>query len=272
MGRARSRAQLDRLVAVVGTTPLRDAEDARVWTSRLRALPGDEPGELAKALLRAYRHGALDAARWAALTGTAPDRRDTIDRGIRWLWDAFVHDGLAHVRAIDGGNDTPTMIRRWAWQPRWILMSQDEDLLLMRDDLMPALFAILEEPDVPKRDYVLSIIEHHARDRAAMAARNGAGLDEALALAASLRPAAERVGSPRLASYLARLAAYREAGPVDHAGALQRLRDLARCSEPSVDEVALESVAGGFVGTLKHSGGDRRLRIDARTGAITLEG
>jgi hypothetical protein len=270
MSNRKVREALDRLEAVVGGVPVGDAAGVARWVARLRELPGGEGAALATALLRSYRHGRLTPARRTALTGAPPTALTEIDDAVRRLWDAFATADLARGFSEDSTNDSFAMLRRWAWQPRWFLMSQDEDLLLMTPHHVPMLFDIARDAAVPKRAYLLSIIAHHARDACAAAAWSGRGLPEALGAAEALAPRAREIAADALAEYLERLGSYARPARVDEAGALQRLLDLARCSAPPPDAVTLRRVAGGWLGLVKHSAGDKAVRIDAATGAITL--
>ncbi|MFY0539256.1 hypothetical protein [Nannocystis pusilla] len=81
--------------------------------------------------------------------------------------------------------------------------------------------------------------------------------------------AGPEVGAPELAAYLERLGSHAVGGPVDRAGAEQRLLDLGRCHEPPRSALDLRAVDGGWEGWLIISARDRRLRIDAATGRMT---
>lgn len=273
MSRARQRAEFARLVEVLSPAPWQgDERSVGAWVERLQALPGDEGPQSARRLLRAYRHGALSPERWAELTGAPPRIASDIDDAIRRLWDAFAAAGLTdpyrtedHVGRIRAG-----LARRWAWQPRWSLMSQDEDLLLMEDALVPTLLEVAAERRVPKRTYLLEIVQHHARDSCCQAAYHGHDLEATLRRAAGWAPQARAAGAPELAEYLERLGRHALRGPVDRAGAEQRLLDLGRCAEPPRRALDLREVDGGWTGWIVHSAGNRRLRIDAATGRMTL--
>ncbi|WP_434419441.1 hypothetical protein [Nannocystis pusilla] len=199
MARARQRAEFARLVEVLRPVEWQDeARCVEAWVLRLRELPDEEGAQLARNLLRAYRHGLLAPDRWAELTGAPPQRASDIDDAVRRLWDAFAAAELAKPYRTEEnvGRVRAGLARRWAWQPRWYLMSQDEDLLLMSDALVPTLLAVAAEPRVPKRQYLLEIVAHHARDSCCQAAYHGQQLAATLRRAAGWAPQAREVGAP----------------------------------------------------------------------------
>ncbi len=261
MSRARREAEFERL-----TQALRGASEVEGWIARLQSL-GEEGPTLATSLLRAYRHGALSDARWAALTGRPPSRAWEVDETIRRFWDAAAEAGLSKKYSVQAVGEDAGAIRRWAWQPRWILMEQDEDLLLMEDRLVPVLFAVAAVREVPKREYVLSIVAHHARDSCSAAFYRGAEMTGTLRRVAGWAEGARAVGAEALAEYLERLGRHAIPGPVDRAAVVQRLRDVARCQEPPAEQVAVVEVEGGFEGVLVGSV-HRRLYFDATSGAV----
>lgn len=261
---------METLCTVTDATSVDTESGVARWVERLRARP--DGAALATGLLRAYRHGALTADRWAALTGAPPREAYEVDDAVRRLWDAFVAAGLAKPLSIEDIHGAPASVRRWAWQPRWILMSQDEDLLLMHDTLVPALLSAAAEPGVPRREYAISIVAHHARDACAVAAWNGGDLTAALLRAASWAPQARDVGATSLVEYLERLGRHAVSAPTDRDGALQRVMDLERCVAPSPDEVTLREAPDGWLGRVTRSISPRGhwLHVAAATGAVTL--
>lgn len=271
LSRGRQRAEFARLVAVLADAPWVGSESAQVWAGRLQAL-GEEGSGLAVSLLRGYRHGALNRERWLALAGEAASAAHSVNEAIGLLWDAFVAAGLVRESSSENWTQviTPAVLRRWAWQPRWHMMEQDEDLLFMRDDLMPELLAVAADRHVPKRKYMLDIVGHHARDSCCHAAYHGEKLPETLLRVASWAPLATAAGATSLAEYLERLGRHAIPGPVDRPEALQRLRDLGRCGEPTIDAVKLRAVDGAWQGLLIHSGGNRTISIDPATGRIMV--
>lgn len=67
-------------------------------------------------------------------------------------------------------------------------------------------------------------------------------------------------------------AGYARPAPVDRDAAIQRLVDVARCGPPSPGKVQLVAADGGWEGLLPHSAGNKRIHIDAATGAMRLAG
>lgn len=266
MSRGRQRAELERLTAVLGGA--RGTGDVLVadWLARLRADP--DGSTHATILLRGYRHGALIPERWAALTGRPPSEPSEIDDTLRRFWDAAAAADLVRGHSYEGVGTNRNAIRRWAWQPRWHLMQQDEDLLLMEDALIPTLLELTGERRLPKRDYILEIVAHHARDSCTHALFWGERQLETFKKVAAWAPAARVVGAGALASYLERLGSYARRGPVDRDAALQRLVDVARCHAPPPDKVQLVAADGGWEGLLLHSAGNKRIHIDAATGEM----
>jgi len=119
-------------------------------------------------------------------------------------------------------------IRRWCWAPGWVLLSQDEDLLLMDAAQAPWL---LDEArrGCPKRTYVLQIVAHGVRDRLHHALWEDAGIAAELEAAAQLLPLARGTRDPELVAYLERIVSYAESRSVSSAEVVQRVRDLRRC-------------------------------------------
>lgn len=268
MSRGRQRVEFERLcAALLGARGVGDALVGE-WIARLQALPGEEGAALATSLLRTYRHGALWPDRWTALVGRPPEVFAEIDDTLRRFWDAAAAAGLTRAHSIDGVGHNRQAIRRWAWQPRWYLMEQDEDLLLMDDVVVPMLLEIAGEPGVPKRDYMLEIAGHHARDTCSAALYWDRDLAKTLTRAAAWAPAARAVGASALAEYLERLGRHAQRGPVDREGAVQRLVDLARCQPPPPGKIEVAEVPGGWAGPLLFSSTSTRIRIDAATGVM----
>jgi hypothetical protein len=271
MSRSRERARFVELQAALAGVAFPDlAAGVDAWAAALLARPAAEATRLARTLLRAYRHGALTPARWEQLTGRPPVDDVEVDRAVARLWDVLAGAQVVPAYSEDAGDGSPAMLRRWAFQPRWCLLSQDEDLVLMDDAHIPVLLDLAADRRVPKRAYLLEIVAHHARDSCSHAALWGRELPGTLARVAAWAPHARRSGGADVAEYLERLGSYARPGPVDRAGALQRLIDLGRCAPPTRAAVRLTERDGAWEGTLVHSGGNRRLRIDAATGAITL--
>lgn len=264
MSRARQHAEFERLAGVLTGAPY------PAWTALLQARADGKT--LATDLLRAYRHGALIPERWTALTGQPSPDLAEIHAAVRQLWDEFVAAGLVKPYSAGSWSQTvtPGVIHRWAWQPRWYLTEQDEDLLLMEWDLIPALLAAAADPRAPKRDYIHGIVAHHARDQLYQAVHDDKDVPTCLRRAAAFAPQARTNGAAELARYLERLGAHADEAPVDRDGAEQRLLDMGRCSEPPRDKLDIQSIQGGFEGNLITSGSKQRVRIAAATGRITL--
>ncbi len=128
-----------------------------------------------------------------------------------------------------GGNPDAESVRRWCWIVPWHLYDQDEDLMLMRDELV---IPLLEEAAAgcPKRAYAREIATHHLRDQAHAKLRSGA---EALRThLESLAPFVDSARSTRdqeLVVYLERLQSYAKPQRVTREAALERVSDLWRC-------------------------------------------
>lgn len=264
MSRARQRQENDRLVAILAGAPWRD------WTARLQVL-GDEGRALARSLLRAYRHGALTIERWTQLAGRAPRDLAEIDDTIRQLWDALSAAKLVDQTSIGEWNAALTrgLIHRWAWQPRWYLVEQDEDLVLMDHSWIPILLEVAADRRVPKRDYLIQIVAHHTRDWACHAFYNAEDVAGTLPRLAAWAPQARAAGATALADYLDRVGTYAAERRVDRDAAVQFFLDLGRCSEPPRSKLDVRPVPGGYEGLIIHSAGDRRFRIAAATGEVT---
>lgn len=163
------------------------------------------------------------------LTAVGASGRTDADRRIARLWRKLPQRLTA---GLDVECDAPSDadIRRWCWIDGWHLMSQDEDLLLMDDALVPLLLEEVGE-GCTKRDYVLAIVGHHARDSAHHALWDGAKrLAARLRRIARWAPLAKAVGADELATYLDRLGGYAKPRKVDEADIRQRVFDLRRCS------------------------------------------
>jgi hypothetical protein len=155
------------------------------------------------------------------------------------LWDELVKVGLAEC--VDGFPElwTQETLRLWAYTGQWLITSEDEDLALMDEAFAPGLLAIAAEPQCPKREYILGIIRHWARDRAGAAAGRE-GFSELVARIAQHAVLAREANDIDLANYLQRLGSYAIPAPVDREGAHQRGLDLTGCAEPKPDEVKVE--------------------------------
>jgi hypothetical protein len=159
--------------------------------------------------------------------------------------------------------------RRWCWVPGWYAMSQDEDLLLMRDALMRPL---LEEAAAgcTKREYVLSIVEHHARDSAHHALWDGAhDLEPRLRRIGGWATLARNARALALATYLERLGSYAEARDIDEAEVQQRVYDLRRCSADASRTPAIHREGRRWVARLDRANVlEGWLVVDSTTGRM----
>ncbi len=166
-------------------------------------------------------------------------------------------------------------IRRWCWSPGWELMSQDEDLLLMNDKAVPL---ILEEATYgcPKRDYAVHIVAHHVRGSLHHSLwgspPNLEKIDSALARAEHLLPMAEKSESPDLATYLKRLAGYRQRRKIRRAEAEQRVLDLRSCTQSPKKPVVLNRKGGNWVADLLRGNvAEGSLHIERNSGIMWAE-
>jgi hypothetical protein len=220
-----------------------------------------------KAVLTALREGIeagqLTCRAWLSATAsTAPG--DFITAFGR-LWDALVLAGL--VERADGFPQdwSQETLRLWAHTNAWTVSSEDEDLALMSEEFVPGLLTLAAEPECPKRDYILCIIRHWARDKASAAAGRDA-FREVVGNIARHESLARDANDPALACYLQRLGSYGISSPVDRDGAHQRGVDLTRCYEPRPDEVTVES--DGLLWRVKLPGPPSILRIAVSDGRI----
>lgn len=232
----------------------------------LRRMPRAEAHHAVADWLMAWIDDAVLPGDWEALTG-APAAVAPREMGV--LWEALARAGLAPERLVRGGGGT-AWVERWAWSPRWYLSDQDEDLFLF--DHAQRLLETAADPECPKRALLIEIAAHAVRDRAhAFALSPPRHPDEAdpFALAARLAPLARAAGAPPIAEYFDRLASYAHPGAVDRAAAVQRARDLHRCSAPSPDEVdvRLEGAAWRVVYPRAYPRG-ASFTIVRKTGAI----
>lgn len=203
-----------------------------------------EAPRLLAAVRDAWIDDRLTPAVWESLTGTRVARA-AVDRAMGAIFAEIDRRGVRapHVeRRIDrdeSDGEGETAVRRWCWTPSWRLMSQDEDLLLMTDDFLPWL---LDEAAArcTKRDYVLRIVEHHARDSAHHALWDGADPKPRFVRIGEWLPAVERARAPELVDYFTRLAGYAHAARVSRYDARQRVFDLRRCTARTEIEPELE--------------------------------
>ncbi|MCC7540142.1 MAG: hypothetical protein IT379_28245, partial [Deltaproteobacteria bacterium] len=140
---------------------------------------------------------------------------------------------LDSVIAWRGPGPGETEARRWCWIAPWVLLEQDEDLFLMRDDLIEPL---LDEAraSCTKRDYAVGIVTHHLRDSIHAALREGAdALRARIAATRRFADAARRARATGLVEYLARIADYERPQKVSRDDAMARVSDVWRCHAPT---------------------------------------
>jgi hypothetical protein len=228
-------------------------------------LASSEAYRLGRAFVEAWASGALETELLPGASAAGlRELRHTLAAAVAALQASGVDLGI-ETRDL---NPDETTARRWCWVEPWILMSQDEDLLLMDEHLIVPL---LDEAaaNCPKRDYVLSVVEHGIRDGAHHQLRHGPD-----ALAAYFAKAADWVVHARaaraadLTAYCERLASYASPGPVDAEGARVRGSDLTRC-HPDPD-VHVDRKGNAWVARVSSSGATALLSIDVSTGVMWM--
>lgn len=222
-------------------------------------MPGDAARALVDELLSRWIDGTLDVV---ALTGGAP-----LEPAVHPVWDALHEDGLAPFeieRMPPSDIDWPT---RWAWTPRWILLSEDQDLFLFGHG--SELLRAAADPACPRRDIAISIAVHDVRDQAYAWATGQKPREDPFALATKLTPLARAAGATDATAYFGRLVGYTARGKVDHDAALARAFDLHRCHPPRRDDVEVK-IAGDewSVGYLERLRPSPAFFVHRKTGAI----
>jgi hypothetical protein len=159
---------------------------------------------------------------------------------------------------------------RWCWVRPWSLMSQDEDLLLMKDELVAPLLCEASA-DCPKRDYAIHIVEHHVRDRAyAALAVNAEQSRERWRTLGRFRPSAVAARADELVAYLDRLESYVQIRKVTMEDARHRILDLSRCYQPA--SVTIERRGAEWWSPIdRHPLTEQWIVIDQQTGAARVE-
>ncbi|MCA9533015.1 MAG: hypothetical protein KC593_05030 [Myxococcales bacterium] len=237
-----------------------NADALAAWVPALLAMTPDDARVLIEALYFGYVHGRLREA----LLGC--DEVTTIRAFGRVLRD--LPEELLRGCVYDAMHESPEDVRRWTWTPEWSLLSQDEDLMVMEDALIPVLF---EEAGAgcTKSDYVAGIAAHHARDQA-----HGALLRGPDALAATLARAGEwsklafDAGASKEASYLTRLAGYRVPEQVGVEEVAQRVFDLRRCHADLRNTPTVRTVGDVYEALLVESPWRRTLHVERATGRM----
>lgn len=238
-------------VSILDILPARPSD----WAAVVERMEETARTELGVAVARAWIDGSLEdlvraqfaseRAMWGALATACEVFGDV----------AIERD----LRSIDEG-----VARRWCWIRAWHLWDQDEDLALMGDAFVTPL---LEEAaaDCPKRDYAISIVEHHLRDHTHGALRRGwSQVREQVAGYARWLPALRAV---ERAAYVERLIGYAQPGKVSRADAEQRVRDFWRCYAPR--DVALEAVGDGWRARIDST--RAWIVVERKTGAMRIE-
>ena len=62
---------------------------------------------------------------------------------------------------VDSLDITNEVILKWAYDEEMLLLEQDEDLVVGHREYFPALFKAAEDPECPKGDYIISIIDFY---------------------------------------------------------------------------------------------------------------
>lgn len=202
--------------------------------------------------------GRLTTAAWREAT-SLPEPVDFI-AAMGALWDRCVSLGAAS--GVEGFPEPweAENLRLWAYTENWLVTEQDEDLALADERFVPTLLALSTESACPKRDLVLDLLFHWARDAA-----SGAATREGFAaVVARLAAHAARATDPGLAAYLERLGSYGRPSPVDRDGAHQRGVDLAPSYALGHSDVMVRD-EGSFWSVELPA---RRLRIDKANGRI----
>lgn len=241
--------------------PQGNGEDAlHAWVPALQALPLRDGQVLSELLYFGYVQGKLRGV--LAETSALTELR-ALGRVLRDLPDELLH-GCVWDRMHASTED----VRRWTWTREWTLLSQDEDLMVMEDALIPAL---LEEVGAgcTKRAYVASIVAHHARDKAHGALGRGAAvLAESLACAGAWAELAQRAGALAEAEYMTRLAGYRSVRVVDADDVTQRVYDLRRCYPDPARVPVVRAVGDRYQAQLVERPFQRTLHVERATGRM----
>ncbi|MGC4089247.1 MAG: hypothetical protein QM756_15450 [Polyangiaceae bacterium] len=208
--------------------------------------------------------GLLTNEHWRSVTGSDAPHDFSVAFGA--LWGALNDAGLAREAIGEPKTWTFELVRQWAHAAEWLLMSQDEDLILMvREELFPWLLQVAPEPACPKRDYIFGVIAHWARDEA-FAALGSDRFGGVLARIGALEPLVRQAGNGHVADYFRRSESYADEARVDHDGALQRAVDLNRCRRPTPEEVQVVRDGEHWLVTLPAQ--RKLIRIAAHGGQI----
>ncbi len=159
----------------------------------------------------------------------------------RWL--AALDESLPDLQ-IEKSIESLGDVRRWCWSEGWVLMSQDEDLLLMEDSNMPILLDEIAHL-CTKADYAFSIVMHHLRDSAHQACAENK-LPERLDQMAIWLPQLEAIAASYNIDYARRLLRYSQRRKIDLETATQMIYDLRRCHPDLNSPAQLRSSKRGW--------------------------
>ena len=228
-------------------------------------LAGSDTGaQFERVLAEGLATDELSMERYVAASGGAFS--GDFDAALGRLWSAMVERGIFSDVVGSPQHLTASIVRRWAYNEEWWLSSDDEDLFLMRDDCMPWLLEVAADGDCPKRDYMLDIVAHWARD-SAHAAAGTERFAAVLQRCSDWAPMARGVGAEAVAVYLERLASYGAPRAVDRTLAAQLASDLARCAAPDPESIDVREDDEYWTVTLAASV-PRRITISRDDGAI----
>jgi hypothetical protein len=242
--------------------------EPREWADAVASLGAARKADIAWWLVREWAEGRLeprfvtDAAGAEALT--------RLRRELAAAVTALGGSGLPVLEWWGDDGVDAEMAARWCWIEPWILLAQDEDLLLMNDSLVAPL---LEQFRLacPKRRWVLAIVLHHVRDQAHAQLRAGAEeVRKKLVELSRFVPAAKAAGAEELVAYLARLERWVEPRKVSRDEAAACVADLWRCHAPA--SVVVEAAGSEWrVRDEMPAPYEQWIVIDAETGAMHLD-
>lgn len=179
-------------------------------------------------------------------------------------WMAELDESLRDIQLEKSLNNLDE-VRRWCWSEGWILMSQDEDLLLMEDDKIPILLDEIAHRCI-KADYAFGIVMHHLRDSAHQACVENR-LPQRLEQMSIWLPKLESISESYDIQYARRLLGYSEPRKIDLEEATQMIYDLRRCHPDLNNKAQLRPTQRGWQCTLAQGNVlDGILEIERATG------
>jgi hypothetical protein len=179
-------------------------------------------------------------------------------------WMAELDESLRDIQLQKSLNSLDE-VRRWCWSEGWIVLSQDEDLMLMDDDKMPILLDEIAHR-CTKADYAFGIVMHHLRDSAHQACVENR-LPERLEHMALWLPRLEIITDSYDIQYARRLFGYSKLRKVDLEEATQMIYDLRRCHPDLNNQAQLRPTQRGWQCTLAQANVlDGTLEIERATG------